>query len=216
MEITWYGHSCFRLAERGTAAVITDPFDYQAGGKGLQNLTADIITISQGEPEQDYLDMVKGNPYVISGPGEYEVGGVFITGIHMGGQKGEESAKRSHPYTMYAFDFDSMTVVHLGSLNRIPTQAEIEAIGTVNIAIVPVDESRSLNAARATEVISMLEPNIVIPIYDDPTGDNRSDSLTKFLKEMGMNEITPQPLLKIARSSLPEETQVIVLEFPRG
>lgn len=215
MEITWYGHSCFRLAERGTATVVTDPFDHHLTGFGPQNLNADIVTISQDDPEHNYLAAIKGEPYVITGPGEYEVRGVFVTGIHMGVQKSEESGKGSRVYTLYAFDFDPMKVVHLGSLNRIPTQAEIEAIGTVNIAILPIEEGRSLSASRATEVISLLEPNIVIPIHDDPSGNHRTESLTKFLKEMGLSEITPQPLLKIASSSLPEETQVVLLEYQR-
>ncbi len=215
MEITWYGHSCFRLAERSTAIVVTDPFDPQTAGYGPRDLTANIVTISQDDAEHNYLGSVKDKPYIISGPGEYEVSGVFITGIHMAGQKGEGSVKNSHPYTMYAFDFDPLKVVHLGSLNRILTQAEIEAIGTVNIAILPIEEGRSLNASRATEVISLLEPNIVIPIFDDLPGKQRSDSLAKFLKEMGLNEIAPQPLLKIAASSLPEATQVVLLESQR-
>lgn len=215
MEITWYGHSCFRLAERGTATVVTDPHDNHLTGYGPQNLSADIVTISQDDPEHNYLEAVKGEPYIISGPGEYEVRGVFITGIHMGAHKGDGSEKNGGKYTLFAFDFDTVKVVHLGGLDRIPTQAEIEAIGTVNIAILPIEEGRSLSASKATEVISLLEPNIVIPIYDDPTGAHRSDSLTRFLKEMGINEITPLPLLKIASSSLPQETQVVLLESKR-
>lgn len=215
MEITWYGHSCFRLAERSIATVVTDPFDPQIAGYGPRDFNANIVTISQDDPEHNYLGVVKDKPYIISGPGEYEVSGVFITGIHMASHKGEGSAKNSHSYTLYAFDFDPLKVVHLGSLNRILTQAEIEAIGTVNIAILPIEEGRSLNASRATEVISLLEPNIVIPIFDDPAGKQRSDSLAKFLKEMGLNEIAPQPFLKIAASSLPEETQVVLLESQR-
>ena len=211
MEITWYGLSCFRLVERGYASVVTDPYDYRVTDASPLRFNADIVTVSKGAPEQGYFEAAAGRPYVIYGPGEYEVGGVFITGIQTGGQKGSETAHN----TLYVFDYDALTVAHLGDLNKVPTQAEVEAVGTVNIAMVPVGGG-GLNAARAAEVIGMLEPNIVIPMhYAAADGKISLDSLAKFLKEMGISEARTQPSLKVAKNSLPEEMQVIVLEEQR-
>lgn len=207
MEITWYGLSCFSLVERGYGSVVTDPYDHRVTGYSPLKLTADIVTISHEGPEFSYVESVKGSPHVINGPGEYEVGGVFITAIQTGGQKGSD-----HSYnTLYVFDFDALTVAHLGDLSRTPTQAEVEAIGAVNIALVPV--GGGLNAARAVEVINLLDPNIVIPMHYPTAGPNASlDSLNKFLKEMGVSEVRTQPSLKVQKTGLPEETQVVVLE----
>jgi L-ascorbate metabolism protein UlaG (beta-lactamase superfamily) len=214
MEITWYGLSCFKLVERGIASVVTDPYDHQATSRKALHLSADIVTISHNDPGHNFLDAVKGTPYIVRGPGEYEVGGVFITGIQTGGTKSSEEAGSPTNYnTLYVFDFDPLTVAHLGDLSRIPTQAEVEAIGTVNVALVPIGGNHSLTPARAAEVISLLEPNIVVPMqYDTPGGGSPLDSLSKFLKEMGLSEVQTQTSLKVTSNNLPEETQVIVLE----
>ncbi len=217
MEITWYGFSCFKLAERGTATVITDPYDGRQAGVEPLNFTAEIVTTSHAAPALINLDVVKGTPYIITGPGEYEVGGVFITGIQTGRQQTPSATEHDGQNTLYIFDFDALTVAHLGNLDRVLTQSEIEAIGTVNIALVPIGSQHGLSAARAAEVINQLEPNLVITMhYDGPPANTPLDPLSKFLKEMGVSEVEKQPSLKIIRSSLPEETQVIVLEYQRG
>jgi L-ascorbate metabolism protein UlaG (beta-lactamase superfamily) len=212
MEITWYGYSCFRLSERGSASVVTDPYDDRQSASAPLKLSADIVTVSNETLGPVNLKAINGTPYVITGPGEYEVGGVFITGIQTGKQKVFEATQNVMPNTLYVFDFDSLTVAHLGSLDRILTQAELEAIGTVNVALVPIGSEHSLNAARAAEVISLIEPNIVIPMLYATSGGASLDALSKFLKEMGLSEVAKQPSLKITSASLPEETQVIVLD----
>ncbi len=220
MEITWYGLSCFRMVERGAAAVVTDPYDNRQDGEEPIKMAADIVTVSQESPEYTSLEGIKGTPYIIASPGEYEIGGVFITGIQTGGQKGPEPKGETGPApnTLYVFDFDSFTVAHLGGLDRVLTQAEVEAIGTVNVALVPIGQvspgaGRGLSPARAAEVISLLEPNIVVPMYASHLS---LDALSKFLKEMGLSEVEKQPSLKVAAASLPEETRVIVLDHQRG
>ena len=118
--------------------------------------------------------------------------------------------------TLYVFDYDGITVAHLGDLKNVPSQAEVEALGTVNVALVPVGGGGGLNAAKAAEVVSLLEPNLVIPMhYSTPDAKVQLDSLSKFLKEMGLgaNAVEKQTSLKVTRSSLPDETHVIALEY---
>jgi L-ascorbate metabolism protein UlaG (beta-lactamase superfamily) len=99
---------------------------------------------------------------------------------------------------------------------QVPTQAEVESLGPVHIALVPVGGNGSLNAAKATEAISLFEPNIVIPMhYQAPQTSLKLDPIGKFLKEMGLSEVETMPSLKVANvAALPEETRVIVLDFP--
>ena len=212
MEITWYGHTCFRLMERGMASIVADPYNHNKMGYGPLKLKADIVTVSRDMPQYNYITAVKNNPYVIKGPGEYEIGGVFITAIQTNGKKDfENSGVRN---ILCVIDFNGLTVVHLGSLKHVPTQTQIEALGPVNVALVPVGGGDALNAARAAEVISLLEPNIVIPgHYSTPGSISNLDPLSKFLKEMGLNKVEPEPTLKMAGvSSLPDETRVVVLD----
>jgi len=214
MEIIWYGHSCFRLTERSMATVVTDPFDNTAIGYKPLKLKADIVTVSHDAPGHNNLDAVKGTQHTITGPGEFEIGGVFITGVQTDGpgKKSKDMVRN----TLYVFDYDGITVAHLGDLRQVPSQAEVEALGTVNVALVPVGGGGGLNAAKAAEVISLLEPNLVVPMhYATPDVKVSLDELNKFLKEMGLsaNAVEKQPSLKVTRSSLPDETRVVVLDY---
>jgi len=213
MEITWYGHSCFRLTERNFATVVTDPFDNKSIGYSSLKLRSDIVTVSHDAPGHNNTEAVKGTSHVIDGAGEFEIGGVFITGVQTDGarKKGKEEGADN---TVYVFDYDGITVAHLGDLKQVPTQSEIELFGTVNVALVPVGGGGGLNAAKAAEVISLLEPNLVIPMhYSTPATKLSLDALNKFLKEMGLSKLDAQPSLKVTRSSLPSETHVVVLEY---
>ena len=212
MEITWYGLSCFRLTERGIATVVTDPFDHRIAGYEALKLRADIVTISHDAPGHNFASAIKGTEHVITGPGEFEIGGVFITGIQTNGHT--KSSTDEPRNTLYVFDYDGVNVAHLGDLRRVPTQTEIEALGTVHVALVPVGGGGGLSPAKAAEVISLLEPSYVIPMhYETPAGILQLGPLDKFLKEMGLNQIDPLPSLKISSGSMPEETRVVVLGY---
>lgn len=213
MEITWYGLSCFRLTERGLATVVTDPYDHRVAGYDALKLKADIVTISHEAPGHNFTQAVKGFAHTITGPGEFEIGSVFITGIQTNGHaKRDPNEPRN---TLYVFDYEGVNVAHLGDLSRVPTQPEIEALGTVHVALVPVGGGRGLNAAKAAEVISLLEPGIVIPMhYSTPASAIKLEPLSKFLKEMGLNAVDAQPSIKITKSTIPEETRVVVLDYP--
>lgn len=215
MEITWYGHSCFRLTERGLASVVTDPFDSEIVGYEPLRLKADIVTVSHEAPGHNFTSAVKSVSHRINGPGEFEIGGVFITGVQTdtNGKKNVEKPRN----TLYVFDYDGLNVAHLGDLRQVPTQSEVEALGTVHIALVPVGGGNGLNAAKAAEVISLLEPNIVIPMhYGLKACKIQLDPLSKFLKEMGLTAAESVPSLKISRSGLPDETKVVVLNLASG
>jgi len=214
MEITWYGHSCFRLTERNYATVVTDPFDNKSIGYDALKLKSDIVTISHDAPGHNFVDAVKGTSHMIDGAGEFEIGGVFITGVATDGGSKKKNKEGGASNTIYVFDYDGITVAHLGDLKHAPTQSEVETLGTVNVALVPVGAGGALNAAKAAEVISMLEPNLVIPMhYSTPATKLPLDTLSKFLKEMGLSKVDAQPSLKVTRSGLPDETHVIVLEY---
>jgi L-ascorbate metabolism protein UlaG (beta-lactamase superfamily) len=219
MEITWYGHSCFRLTERSYATVVTDPYNNKAIGYDTLKLKADIVTVSHDAPGHNNAEAVKGTSHMINGAGEFEIGGVFITGVSTDGaaagkKKGRDASARN---TVYVFDYDGITVAHLGDLQQVPTQSEIESLGTINVALVPVGGGGGLNAAKAAEVISLIEPNIVVPMhYATPAAKVSLDSLNKFVKEMGLSKPEAQASLKVTRSGLPDETRVVVLEYQKS
>jgi len=200
------------MIERGMAAIVTDPFDSDVVGFEPLKLRADIVTVSHDAPGHNFVGAVKGTSHQIDNPGEYEIGGVFITGVQTdaNGKKGVEKPRN----TLYVFDFEGITIAHLGDLRQVPTQGEVEALGTVNVVLVPVGGGNGLNAAKAAEVISLIEPDIVIPMhYGHEYSKVELDPLSKFLKEMGLTTPETVPSLKVTRSSLPTETKVIVLDL---
>jgi L-ascorbate metabolism protein UlaG (beta-lactamase superfamily) len=214
MEITWHGLSCFRMSERGLASIVTDPYDHKSVGLDPLKIKGDIVTVSHDAPGHNFISAVKGRSYLVTGPGEYEVGGVFITGIQTNGRgkRGSNEVRN----TLYVFDFDGVTVAHLGDLGRVPGQAEVEALGEVNVALVPVGGGGGLNAAKAAEMVSLLEPRIVIPMhYNIRSSSLKLAPVSKFLKEMGVGETQPEPSLKVTRSTIPSETRVVVLDYKR-
>jgi L-ascorbate metabolism protein UlaG (beta-lactamase superfamily) len=224
MEITWYGHSCFRLTERNYATVVTDPYDSKSIGYDSLKLRSDIVTVSHDAPGHSNTDAVKGVSHVIDGPGEFEIGGVFVTGVQTDGSgsgkkrsKAKENGAAPVRNTIYVFDYDGITVAHLGDLKEVPTQSEIELLGTINVALVPVGGGGGLNAAKAAEVISLIEPNLVIPMHYATSAAKVSlDSLNKFIKEMGLSKAETQLSLKVTRSGLPDETRVVVLDYQKS
>jgi L-ascorbate metabolism protein UlaG (beta-lactamase superfamily) len=210
MELVWYGLSCFRLSERGKATVVTDPYDESIGLPPLK-VKADVVTVSHEAPGHSNIKAVKGKPRAISLPGEYEIGDVFITGIRM--EPKEKKAKGARTNTLYVFDFDGLTVAHLGDLAYVPTQSQIENLGTVDIALVPAGGGQALSPAKAAEVISRIEPSIVVPMHFKTNKEQTGlGSVTRFLTEMGAAKSEPLRSLKVSKSSLSEETQVLVLE----
>lgn len=207
MDITWYGHSCFRLSERGQAAVITDPYSDEIGLPPLK-IKGDVVTVSHRKPGHNFVEAVKGYTYVLNGPGEYEVGGVFIDGIPLH-YVGEDTSQEN---IAYLIQFNNLTVLHLGDLLHVPEQSKIEALGQVNVVLVPVGGGNSLRANLAAEVIALIEPNYIVPMHYAIPGLNfELDPVDKFLKEMGVSKVQEEDILKVTSASLPEQPQVIVL-----
>lgn len=210
MEITWYGQSCFRLRDR-LATVITDPYD-KSIGYILPRMRADIVTVSHGHPDHNCVRGVKGEPKIIDGPGEYEVRGVFITGIPTFHDR-KKGASRGRN-TVFLFDFEGLTVCHLGDLGHVPTRSQVEALSDIDVLLIPVGSVSTINAAQAAEVISLLEPRLVIPMhYKTRVLKVKLDPVSKFLKEMGLSNLATQERLKVIKSGLPDETQVMLLDY---
>lgn len=212
MELTWYGLGCFRLAERGFPSVVMDPFDPDETGLDLGHLQAELVTISRlaDDPRALVWPQVRGVSRTIASPGEYEIGGVFVTGVACSPVANEDGLVEE--YVVYTVGYGGVVVCHLGELNRAPTQAQVEAIGPVTVLLIPVGIPDGLTPAMASETVSLIEPEIVIPMqYHLPGLKVDRNPLDGFLKELGVSESAPLPSLKVTDGVESEETQVIVL-----
>jgi L-ascorbate metabolism protein UlaG (beta-lactamase superfamily) len=212
LEITWLGHSCFRLRAK-EATILTDPCD-KSTGYTIGRPTADIVTVSHEHPAHNNVSAVPGTPRVVQGPGEFEVSNVLIMGIptYHDKDKGETLGKN----TAYVFELDDMRVCHLGDLGHVPTSEQVEELGGVDILLAPVGGDSTLDGAAAAETVSMLEPKLVIPMhYQTPAAKAKLEPLDRFLKEIGAKDALNerQPKIALTRSTFPHETKVQVLDY---
>lgn len=209
MEIIWYGLACFRFKSR-QLTIVTDPYSPKLGFE-LPTLRAQIVTISHDVPGHNFIKAAKGYEHVFNGPGEYEVNNVFITGVatHHKGEQG----KREHN-TAFLYEFDDLSICHLGDLGEALDRKQIEALNSPDVLLVPIGGGDILDAAMAVEVITELEPRIVIPMHYQQPGLKLSlDPLEKFLKELGVESSPPETSLKLRKSDLlSDETRVVLLE----
>lgn len=214
MEITYLGHSSFKLRGK-TASVITDPFDPDMVGIKLPAKTeADAVTVSHQHKDHNFVKALSGNPLIIAGPGEYEIKGIRIIGVStfhddvLGAQRGRN--------TVYHFKIDGVSLVHLGDLGHKLADADRELLDEIDVLFVPVGGFYSLSPSVAAEVVAQLEPRLIIPMhYRTPAhsvGWDKVSTVDVFLKEMGKEGIVPQAKLVVSKDKIPAEPTIVVLE----
>ena len=213
MEITWLGHSCFRLRGK-EVTVLTDPFGPQLGYT-LGRVSAQIVTISHDHPGHNNVEAVGGEPHVLRGPGEYEVQDVLITAV--ASYHDDERGKQLGRNTIFVLHIDDISVCHLGDLGHALTDGQRGEIGDVDVLLAPVGGNHTINAEQAVEVISQLDPRIVIPMHYATAATEGKveglDPVEKFCREMGVEVVEPQPKLAVTRGTLPAEPQLITLSY---
>ena len=209
MEITWYGQSCFRLRDRGRT-VLTDPYGPQLGLQ-LPRMRATIVTVSHQHEDHNHVRGIRGSPYVISTPGEYEIKGVFVIGVSTPRDARQSQQKREN--TAYLIEFDDLSVCHLGNLRHVLNQEQVEQLGSADILLVPVGGRSTITGMRAAEIVGLLEPSIVIPMHYRFRGLSANlDTPRRFLREMGIEKPGKMESLKITKARLPAQTRVTLLE----
>lgn len=210
MDIYFYGQACFKIKGK-SATVFIDPFKEDFTGLKLpKDLYADVVVSTHDHDDHNNTAVVTGKVLEVKGPGAYEVNGVNIIGINTYHDK-EEGAQRGKN-TIYNINIDGLNIVHLGDLGHILSEEAVDELGQTDILLVPVGGVYTIDAKIASDVVSQLEPKIVIPMhYGLPGLKFELEPVENFLKEMGFESVEPIPKLTITKDKLPEELQVVVL-----
>ncbi|MBI2414792.1 MBL fold metallo-hydrolase [candidate division WWE3 bacterium] len=212
MEITYIGHSCFKIKGKNLELVI-DPYDPDKTGYKLPKLTTDVVLTSHEHDDHSFLDGVSGYKLAITTPGEYEINDVYIEGITTfhDDKEGKDRGKN----TMFQITIDDMNILHVGDLGHLLNKETLEKILDIDVLMVPVGGFYTIDAEEASKLISSIEPGVVIPMHykEDKANPLTKDmgELKKFLDEMGVENVTTQDKLKITKGEIPEETEVVVL-----
>jgi hypothetical protein len=208
-DIQYVGRSCVRVRGK-EGVVICDPIP-KTNGFDPAKLTAHIATLSSDQSRLTAAGIkpLKESVFVIDGPGEYEVGGVMITGVrtYRDNQKGQTAGYN----TIYLIHLDDMTFCHLGELGHDLTTHQLEEIGVVDVLLVPIQGA--LSPAKITEIVASIEPRAMIPLYDT------QEQLDKLVHEMGLKEWEAQDKVVVTPASLPaegEEMRVLIMKPAMG
>jgi len=215
-DIQFLGHACVRLRGRD-GIVIGDPFS-RSIGLDIGKPTAHIVTVSHDHADHNNVAAVRPmreKIFSVTSPGEYEVGGVLITGVRTYHDK-VKGAERGFN-TVFVIHMDDVTFCHLGDLGHELSQSQLEAIGDVDVLFVPVGGGETIGPAEASSVIAQLEPRVVVPIHY-ATGQLSFEyelaPLDKFTHEMGLKDVVAEEKLTLTASTLPPEGEpmrVVVL-----
>ena len=212
MQIFWNGYSSIRIETKSnneTFVITTDPFENESAIRFSKAVQPDMLLLSHQDRSRFNLDAVSGNPFIISNPGEYEVGGVFVHGIQ--DKTVDSGLKRP---LIYKIDIEDMTVAFLGGINREITSNEIDALGNVDVLILPVGGGDVLGAKTAFKFISLIEPRLIIPInYYIPGIKAKLEPVDMFCNLAATCKREDASKIKISKKDLPSSEMVIkVLE----
>ena len=216
MTIIWHGQSCFEMlssqGKNNHANIVVDPFD-ESTGLRLPRLEADILLVSHNHYDHNNVKAVAGSPFLIQGPGEYEVKGACVQGI--GSFHDASQGKERGENTIYTIEAEGLRLCHLGDLGQKElTSEQVEGIGTADVLMIPVGGTYTISAKEAVKIMSQIEPSIVIPMhYQIPKLKIKLDGLDKFLKSMGIKKIEPLSKLSIKKKDISaEEAKIVVLK----
>lgn len=212
MEITYLGHSAFKLKGKITT-LVTDPFGEEVGFKFPKKIEAGITTVSHDHKDHNAVTSVEGNPYVIHGPGEYEIGGVGVVGFQTYHDKEKGASKGKN--TIYRIEMDGLVIVHLGDLGHTLSSGDVDALGSVDILCIAVGGT-ALSLEEVQVCITDIDPSIILPMhYNTSVHDQKIfgslGPLSAFLKQMGKDTTESVTKLSMTKDKLPEEMQIVIL-----
>ncbi len=215
MNISWYGHSCFKIqtkAKRGGEEIIifTDPFDKSIGLRRPQG-QANIVTISHNHSDHNDTELLKGDFFTADSPGEFSIQGVTIEGIDSF-HDDQQGAVRGRN-TIFMLESEDIRICHLGDLGQELTEKQIDAIGDIDILMVPVGGTYTLDSKTAKKVVGQIEPKIIVPMHYKIDGltVNINDE-TEFCNELGATIGEKLSRISLKKRDLDEiENKVIVM-----
>ena len=211
MNITWYGQSCFKIQSKDVV-LITDPFDKRIGLRPPYG-AASIVTISHDHYDHNNFGVIKGDPFIVDGAGEYGIKKVVIKGIssYHDNKEGKERGLN----IIYTIEMEGIKICHLGDLGQnVLTNRQLEKIGQVDILFVPIGGVFTIDWKAADTIIGQIEPRIIIPMHYKIAGVTGSllklDSADKFCKE---HVSTKDKINKfsIKKKDLPQDEAKVVL-----
>ena len=212
MLITCHGHSEFYLEGADGFRLLTDPFD-PGVGYPMGEYPCDAVTVSHGHHDHNYTQKALGAPAIVDGEGVWkvapEVTVTAISSVH----DDANGAKRGKNLLM-KIEMEGLTLAHLGDQGCPLTEKQLEALGQIDVLMVPVGGFFTIDAEQALEACLAVKPHVILPMHyktavnaDWPISDEKP-----FLRLLGCEGLRPMPLLRITKGDLSEQPAVALLE----
>lgn len=200
----------FLIEDKKGIRVVTDPYSERTG-YNPPRLVADVVTISHHHYDHDNVAAVEGSPRIIEGIGITNYQSISIEGISS--YHDEVNGEKRGSNTIFKFIIDGLTIAHMGDFGQPITQEQISALQGVNVLLIPVGGTYTIDAAEAAEDVGKIKPNIVIPMHYKTKDCNiKVEGVGPFLKRMTKIE-NKGSSITLTPSSIPEETEVWVMEY---
>ena len=138
MIVNWQGHSCFKIQDKlGPEGItlVTDPFNKEIGLKA-PNFEADIVTVSHEHSDHNNVKSIRGNPYIINCPGEYDFKNILVEGVDSSHDEKEGAERGSN--TIYRIEMEDISITHLGDLGHVLDPEQLEKLSGTDILLIPV------------------------------------------------------------------------------
>ena len=162
MKIKYLGHSSFALESSCGTVIVCDPYEPSVGF-AMPEISAHAVTLSHHHFDHCYAEGVSGKPDVIDRAGEYAVRDIKIRGIDS--FHDEFGGARRGGNVIFKYETDGLTVCHLGDLGEDITPALTDKIGAVNVLLIPVGGTYTIDAATAKKYVDAIAPDAVIPMH---------------------------------------------------
>jgi len=211
VDITWLGHSCFRLRS-DELVVITDPYPLSLGLKP-EVRPSTLVTISNTHPNHGSVEDLAGAPKVFSAPGEYEFSGISVRGVMTPLPPNTATDQRN---VAYSIEMDGVNICHLGDITEPLSPQQVDDLSPVDVLLVPTGGGCTLDLDAVLQLMQDLGPKVVIPMhYSVPPIDEALQGVDVFLSRMGLSEAQTQPRLIATSSNLTPDMRVVLLA-PQG
>ena len=211
MQIKWLGHACFLMQTADGTRIVTDPFNEEVGYP-LPAVTADIVTVSHQHFDHNAVTVVKGRPRVVQEPGEHRIGAVTVQGVSTFHDR-EQGAKRG-PNIVFVIEADGLRVCHLGDLGHPLSAAQLERIGRVDVLLVPVGGTFTIDAREASDLVAAVSPRIAVPMHYKTAYINFPITGLEAFTRLHA-PVSPRDTLEVTADSLPAATEIVVVSLSK-
>ena len=212
MIIEYLGHSCFKLTESTGTSIVCDPYSEELVGYDMPEVAADVVTVSHHHHDHDNIQKVGGTPAIIDREDNCDFDGVEINSIKS--FHDASRGKKRGENMIFKFRMDGIDVCHLGDLGEQCSSDLIETLLPVNVLLIPVGGTYTVDAEMAKEYVDRIMPDIVIPMHyrtkDCKLDIDKVDEFLKLFDEDAIEEVDGNSI-ELSRTDLGEETKIVVL-----